>query len=401
MARRKLAKLVWWLAAAVVALVAGSVTCEAALNGATVATVAGAAVHQVATEVMELIGEEGAELYCEQRGYKPLLKHTEKQYLHGWDQVWFDAKRREVVCIEAKGGAGRLRPGQETIDHAIQSAKRMLRSPKATARERKAAQLVLEYAERGRLRVEVIHTPKAGARPKLVRVKQASRYDRQLAREILDTLQREGKLPLPRGTYGRPYAQLRREVTGGAKHAPQTGKGARRLPRRLGKVAATEDALGSTQGLRRATKVARKAGKGLGIVVVATEVAAYGIDAYQIEKQYQRGAISHSQRVEAHVKLGARTAGGAAGGAAGAWVGAYTGAAIGSAAGPVGTVVGGVVGGIAGAVGGSELGSRLGEAAVDFSKKVRRWWNSPGPSRQRSPKRQGWFKRTWNRLMGG
>lgn len=431
----KLFKLVCWLAAGVVALVPGSMTCEAALNGATVATAAGAAVHQVATQEMELVGEEGAEIYCREQGYKPLLKHTEKQYRHGWDQVWFDEQAREIVCIEAKGGAGRLRPGQETIEHAIDSARRILYSPRATARERKAAQLVLEYAEQGRLRVEVVHTSRAGGARKVLRQVGATRHQRRLAQQVLDTLQREDKLPLPRGTYGRPYRQMRREVTGSLKRASQTGRGGWQFQRYLDRAAdaaedardvargaaaavnrgvrggsrstegivAGEEVLEAVKGLRRAgrvTEVARGAGKALGVAAAAAEVAVYGVEAYQIEQQYRRRAISPSERVRAHVRLGARTAGGAAGGAAGAWAGASAGAAIGSAAGPVGTVVGGVVGGVAGAIGGSEIGSRLGEAVTELPSKVRRWWSGPSLPPRRPPKRRSWLKRAWGWLTG-
>ena len=61
--------------------------------------------------------------------------------------------------IEAKGGKGKLRGQQGTIEDAIRAAKRIITGPVASTRERKTARLVLEYAAERRVRPEPIRTP--------------------------------------------------------------------------------------------------------------------------------------------------------------------------------------------------------------------------------------------------
>lgn len=303
----------------------------------------------------EWIGEKGAEQYAERRGYRALLRFDEKQYPHGFDQVYYDPKTNEVVCIEAKGGSGRLTGRQGTIEDAIEGAKKMLNSDKTSDGERKAAQRVLEHIEKGRARLEVVRTPHVGGvpeSPRVVRTAVVEEQHRQLAAQALREAQARSKLPLRRGSNIMHEVERATVVT--------------RVGRATGSVFTAADDV-----VRGVSKVAVP-------LEVATEIGGAAYEAYQIERQYRAARISRQQRIELHAQNVVGRAGGAVGGAGGAWGGAVAGATVGSAFGPVGTVVGGVGGAIVGGVAGSKVGRAVGRyvarTITSAPRKLRRWW---------------------------
>lgn len=352
----------------------------------------------------ELLGEQGAEAYCRTRGYKPLLKWTEKSYRHGYDQVWFDPVTKDIICIEAKGNSGKLLPRQGSITSVIEDAERMLRSPRTNPGERKTAQFVLEAAENGRIRWELVRTTQN--RTYVEKVVHPMPYDRSRAAGVLRTLEQEGKLVLPRGTYRRTFGagHAANDLVDGLRSAggletprtpnstaparsygvqsldeafesiddvAQAPSNARRAVRggsRAVRAAEFADEVGEAAtgaaALGRATRIVRAFERTAGVVAVAAEAGIAGYEVYKTETAYRRGDISYHERVRRHVRTGGRAVGGSAGGFAGAWAGAQAGAAAGSVFGPAGTVVGGVGGAVVGAVAGSKVGEKLGDMAA-------------------------------------
>ena len=109
----------------------------------------------------EQLGEEGAQAYAAKKGYEPLLTKADKSLPQGFDQV-YRAKDGSIVVIEAKGGSSAIGRAygcqQGTPDWAVQAAKRVSESSKASVAERQAATIVLEAARDGKLTVQVVRT---------------------------------------------------------------------------------------------------------------------------------------------------------------------------------------------------------------------------------------------------
>jgi len=217
--------------------------------------------------VGEAIGERGADRFARARGYKPLLTYKQKTYRHGYDQVWYDPSTKEIVAIEAKGGSGQLRGRQGTSDDVVAAAKKMMRSAFSSTREKKVAQMVLEYAAEGRLRVESIATPhKKGLalQPKLLRVEKINPAAQENAKQALELEQLFGRLPMGKRV---PPSVIERAIGESARvgttwTGAQKGLGGRyRTAHRNLPVEATDAPLRRPHGAARmAHRTAKKAG---------------------------------------------------------------------------------------------------------------------------------------------
>jgi hypothetical protein len=282
----------------------------------------------------ERLGEQGAAALAEKKGYRPILTGEQKAVRQGFDQV-YQASDGRVVVVEAKGGSSPICRGygaeQGTPEWAVKAARETLRNSRASAAEQRAAQTVLEAADRGNLTVEVIRTRHTLGEP-VVAVQEStatvSVAERELAKDIL-----------------RGGESLTRPVSEGAGAAME----------------GTEVvAKGAAAGSKLST-----AAKAVGVVGAAVDAGFRGYEAYQVEQQYREGKVSQADRVTSH----AGNAGGFVGGWSGAWAGAETGAAVGGAAGagcggvgaPVGAAVGGAIGGVGGYLGGEYVGKTAAE----------------------------------------
>jgi hypothetical protein len=289
-------------------------------------------------KLAEGIGDEGARAMAREKGYQTLFDGLDRLLPQGPDQV-YRAQDGRVIVVEAKGGTGELSRAygftQGTSEWAVESAKRVLQSSRASAAERAAAAEVLRAASGGCLEVQVIRTRHVLGEPVAAVLERSSRVTDQaisLAREALLDLERVG-----------------------AGAARQTGQAVDDVART---VAATSEA-GESIVVSKALPAASKA---LLVGGALADAGLRGYEAYGVEKRYQRGEIDDRERVIAHAKNGAGMAGG--------WCGALAfgsqGAAWGSVLGPGGAAVGGVAGGIGGYLGGEKLAKEAVELGSDI-----------------------------------
>jgi hypothetical protein len=279
----------------------------------------------------ERLGEEGARAFAKKKGYAPLLMKADKVLVQGLDQVW-RAKDGTIVVLEAKGGTSAIGRGygcqQGTPEWAVQAAKRVAASPKASAAEKQAARLVLEAARDGRLTVQVVRTRHVLGEP---------------VAAVLESTLKAGQ------SEGKAAAAMLEETVVATKAA-----------RAVARMGTSAEATG--KAVAGASTLA-KVGKAAGVVGVAVDGAIRVNAAVETEKKYQAGELTGKERVTAHAK----NAAGMAGGLGGAWVGAKGGAAAGGAVGaffggvgaPIGAVIGGGVGAVGGYFGGEYLGEKL------------------------------------------
>ncbi|MBM4075800.1 MAG: hypothetical protein FJ267_09175, partial [Planctomycetes bacterium] len=109
----------------------------------------------------EQLGEEGGRAYAKSKGWEPIHDGTSRGIPQGPDQVYRSADGR-VHAIEAKGGTSQLGHAyghpQGSSEWAVESAKRVMRSPNASTAEKTAAEAVLKAAAQGKLDVHVVRT---------------------------------------------------------------------------------------------------------------------------------------------------------------------------------------------------------------------------------------------------
>ncbi len=292
------------------------------------------ATDQERIQLAERIGEEGAHAFAAKQGYKPLLTKGDKSLSQGFDQV-YQARDGSIVVIEAKGGTSPLGRAygcqQGTPEWAVQAARRVTLSTKASAAEKQAARLVLEAARDGKLTVQVVRTRHVLGKPLAAVVE-----------TTLKVTQAEGKVA----------SVMLKEVTVTTKMAGSVSRAAT-TAKAASKVAA---------GARSLSSVAKAAG----VAGVAVDGAMRAASAIDTEQKYQAGEITQDERITAHAK----NAAGMAGGLSGAWAGAEAGAIAGGSVGvffggvgaPIGAAVGGTVGAVTGYLGGEFLGERIVDA---------------------------------------
>jgi hypothetical protein len=160
-------------------------------------------------DLAEQIGENGAAIYAAEKGYVPLMGTTEKITLHGPDGVYY-APDGKLVVIEAKGGTSSINRGygyeQGTAEHAVASAKRMLKQDGIPLSERAAYETIIKEAARGNLRVETVRTTHVLGKPdvpKMESVKfcttEAAEFAKRISKELsipevgIERLLRSGK----------------------------------------------------------------------------------------------------------------------------------------------------------------------------------------------------------------
>lgn len=285
----------------------------------------------------EKLGEDGARAFARQRGWKPVFDGVGRTLRQGPDQVWRDADGI-VHVLEAKGGTSQVARAyghvQGSPEWAVKSAERFLRSARATAGERKAAQAVLEAAANGRLTVDVVRTSHVLGEPTVAVLEQSVNCTDEAAR-------------LARGALER----LARKAA--------TAAGSIDDVARAGEAAAASRTVSTA--LRTTARVAVP-------VAVAFDAGLRVNEGVHIERRFAASEITQEQREVEH----ARNVAGMAGGWGGAWAGAKLGAmggcyaGTGVAPGP-GTVVGGVAGGIVGGVVGYVGGEAAAEAAAEWT----------------------------------
>jgi hypothetical protein len=127
--------------------------------------------------VSEKLGDLGADLICRARGYMPVVTAGEKQYLRGFDSLWFDPRDQKLVVVESKGQGSqpKLAYGalQGTIFWAFKSHEQMARSSRTTQAEKNAANAILKALEAGTARVELIRTTHSAGIPAEIQVEAA------------------------------------------------------------------------------------------------------------------------------------------------------------------------------------------------------------------------------------
>jgi hypothetical protein len=297
-------------------------------------------------KLAEEIGEAGARQFAKSKGWQTVFDGTGRLLAQGPDQIYRGADGF-IHVVEAKGGTSPLTPAyghpQGTSIWAVESAKRVVDSSKASISERKAAQELLSAAAEGRMKVHVVRTKHVLGEATVAVLEQtlettddaAKVASRSLARNVADDVVRSVD-----------------DVVRSADDAA---------------VAASRTSSKAIQGLSRAAVP----------VAAVVDVALRSQEAMQVEESFAAGKITYQQREVAHVENAAGMAGGWAGAFAGAKLGAsgggIAGAACGGVGAPVGAVAGGVVGGVVGYIGGEQAA----EAAAGWTMdKVHRSGNS-------------------------
>ncbi len=289
------------------------------------------------TRLAEALGEDGGRAMAKAKGYEPVFDGIGRTLPQGPDAVYRAADGRRIV-YEYKGGSGQLGHAyghpQGSTEWAVESAKRVLRSPKASKAELEAAREVLKAAARGQLEVHVIRTSHVLGEPTAAVLEQSVKCSNEatrLARTALDDIAR-------------------------------------------GASTVIDDAARATDDVARATAegsgMARTVAKVAVPVAVALDAGFRIHDGIETERRFAEGAITTQQREVAHARNAAGMAGGWAGAWAGAELGAMGGAAAGSAVAPgpgtaIGSAAGGIAGGVAGYVGGEAAVQAAAEAAVN------------------------------------
>jgi len=306
----------------------------------------------------ERLGEEGAERFAAKQDYKPLLQNGDKALRQGLDQV-YRAKDGSIVVIEAKGGTSAINRAygfeQGTPEWAVESARRVAASPKASAAEKQAAREVLEAAKQGKLTVQVVRTKHVLGEPVAAVLEKSAKAGPEVAKRATDILKELDVAP--KAAQSNTQAAKTTNAAGNAtsKAAGNAGKAAGNAGKAAGNAAGTLSTIGMAAG------AAGLAVDG-GIRIHA---------ALETERKYEKGEISVQERELAHAKNAAGAAGGACGGIAGSNLGATIGGTIGTCVFPgPGTVVGAAVGGIAGGVAGYFGGEAAAEEAASWVVKM-------------------------------
>jgi hypothetical protein len=276
----------------------------------------------------EQIGEEGGRAFASSKGYEPILDGTMKLLPQGPDWVGRSTDGT-VHVLEFKGGSGQLGHAygypQGSTEWAVESTKLMLRSPNASVAEKRAAELILQAATKGKLEVHVIRTSHVLGEPIAAVLEQSTKITEKaigLTKTALNDL-------------GRCSAEA---IESAASRTARLGDDA---------VRSADEALvaSGTAGAKVLKGVAKVAVP----VAVGVDIGMRAKDAVDVERRFDAGEITQEQRELAHAKNAAGLVGGWGGAVAGAEIGAAGGGAIG---GPIGAGLGGVAGGVAGYFGG-------------------------------------------------
>lgn len=118
--------------------------------------------------LIEKIGDQGARVYAQQLGYKPLYQGSPGQG-RGFDQVYRQGKH--IIVIEAKGGGSRLGNyyqglQQGTADYTLKVAHNTLHSRTASPAAKRAARAVIQAYKTKRLVIKVARTKHVAGQPK-------------------------------------------------------------------------------------------------------------------------------------------------------------------------------------------------------------------------------------------
>ncbi len=325
---------------------------------------------QERVRIAEEIGELGARRYADAKGWKPLLDGTKKALSQGVDQVYETADGM-IRVIEAKGGTSALGKGygyqQGSSEWAVKAAERVLKSSKATAAERQAAQRILKAASEGKLIVDVVRTEHVLGVPTRAICEQSTAVTaeaRSMAKTVLEAIKQEAGAGLKSSS--KVLSEVDDVARGAARGLQTESKAASEAAERVvarGLESSIDDVGGAAAG-----KLLPKLGKAAGPAAVALDVGIRAYDASKVEEQYKRGEISSRERAELH----AANAGGFVGGWAGAYAGgqaaAVVAAPVAAATGPFAPLVEGgavVVGALVGYVTGDAVGQAAGKAVVD------------------------------------
>jgi len=386
----------WNVESAIAQTVVESAECFAAVEGESLHTRWLEADMQGRLDIVEQIGEDGAERVCQEKGWSKVLGKESKTSAHrqGFDQVWKSVDGR-VHVIEAKGGASTVDYGygfrQGTPEWAVKAAEKTLGNHAATEVEKEAARAVLNAASEGRLSVHVIRTSHYLGKPTQTVWESMTKCTPEAERLACSTLESlrgySTELSVPKyaetapktttwdysgaSSSGTMYESGSSYKTSASYESPSSWKGSS-----SGSGAAksavkstTKAASKTTEAVSQTGQIVRTVAEGAAVVGVAADVGFRGYEAYQTEKSYQNGRISNHERVKSHVQNGAGFAGGMGGAMAGGYSGAAVGAAIGSIVPGPGTAIGGFVGGVCGAIGGYFAGDKAASygagAAVD------------------------------------
>lgn len=283
----------------------------------------------------EMIGDDGARVMAKAKGYDVIYDGSGRTLRQGPDQV-YRGKDGRIIVYEAKGGSGQLGHAygypQGSTEWAVESAKRVLQSGKASEVEKRAAREILEAAAKGVLDVHVIRTSHILGEPTAAVLEQSVRCSDEAARLAKAALN-----------------DIAKAATAGIDDVARATDHV--LPPPVGKIGKT------------ISKVALP-------VAIAVDAVSRTLDGQETENRFAAGEITPQQREIIH----ARNAAGMAGGLGAAWAGAEIGAIGGGVAGSVvapgpgtavGGVIGGVVGGVAGYIGGEAAAAEAAEWAVD------------------------------------
>lgn len=243
-----------------------------------------------------------------------------------------------VHVFEAKGGTGQLGHAyghpQGSAEWAVESARRVLSSAKATPPQKRAAQEILHAASRGELVVDVVRTSHIQGEPTTTMIEQSVGMTKAARKMAAEALKGAGKAGAATG----------KGVAGSAEGASAAARGA-------------------------SGKILRGAAKTTVVVGVVVDGGLRVNDAMQVERRHARGEIGQHERVVKHAGNGGGFVGGWGGAAAGAKGGAAAGGAIGAVFGgvgaPIGAAIGGVLGGICGYWAGEWAGAAAAESAAN------------------------------------
>ena len=280
----------------------------------------------------ERIGEDGARAFARSKGWEPIFDGTSKTIPQGLDQVYLGADGT-IHVIEAKGGTGQLGHAyghpQGSSEWAVEAAKRMLRSSKASAAEQTAAKAVLKAASQGRLSVHVVRTSHVLGEPTAAVLQQTVKCANAAAKAAQTALD----------DIARASAETVDDV------ARVVAKG--------------------SNATRSTLKTVANAAVVVGVVVDGGVRVRDGIET---EYKFAAGEISVQQREISHTKNAARMAGGWGGANGGAWIAGSAVAPFAAMTGPAAPFVEGAAvaaGGIAGYIGGEAAAGKAAEMAIN------------------------------------
>ena len=119
----------------------------------------------------EAIGEEGAQLYAERKGWtKSLTAPDNGKSRQGFDQVWEDEKTGKLIVIEAEGRLSHSTVGKTlefkrshgfykaSTEWCIEICRSVLHSQKATEKSKETAALILQKISERKLEIRLIVT---------------------------------------------------------------------------------------------------------------------------------------------------------------------------------------------------------------------------------------------------